>query len=447
MNRRTLIPWRNCAACLLGLLLSGCAHYQPRPLPTAPDLTKAPDLAVSEKQFSLPGLAPHPISTEGLDATTVMLLAVLNNPDLKAARMEAGVASAQVLQARLLPDPQFSVSPAFSALNYGGGLELSEEIQAMITRGATESAATANEKQVNLNILWQEWQVAAQAQQLFIQILGEDHIQRVLNASHSLLEDRYLRDRAAMLRGDETSVIVAADLNSVSDSDTSLRLLQTELNLNRHNLNALLGLEPDAELRLIGPADIPGLTHSQFDAAVASLPQKRADLLALQAGYESQEENLRRAVLAQFPAMSAGVNLERDPVEGVNDFGPAVTLTLPIFNRNRGQIAIQRATREVLRQTYQARLDATESEADRVWRTTQILSAQLNDLNTQLPLLEQAAIAAEQSFHQDNLNAGLYINTRSNFLAKQVEAIRLRTSLDTARSDLRVLLGMPFNAP
>lgn len=447
MKQRSLIAWRKYAAGLLGLLLSGCAHYQPRPLPTAPDLAKAPDLTVSAKQLSLPGLAPHPVSPEGLDATTVMLLAVLDNPDLKAARLQAGVASAQMLEAGLLPDPQLDASFASSALNYGGGLGLAEEIQALITRGAAKSAAEANQKQVNLNILWQEWQVAAQAQQLFIQIRADGEIQHVLNASRSLLEDHYLRDRTAMLRGDETSVTVAADLNALSDADTSLRQLETELNLNRHELNALLGLEPDVELHLIGPATIPALTHSSFDAALVQLPHQRADLLALRAGYESQEENLRRAILAQFPAMSAGVNLERDPVEGVNDFGPAVTLTLPIFNRNRGQIAIQQATRELLRQTYQARLDATESEADQVWRTTQILSAQLNDLNTQLPLLEQAATAAEQSFHQDNLNAGLYVSTRSNFLAKQVEAIRLRASLNTARSALRVLLGIPFEAP
>jgi outer membrane protein TolC len=447
MKLRSLVAWRKCAACLLGLLLVGCAHYQPHPLPTAPDLARTPELTVPAQQFWLPGLPPHPVSTQGLDETMVVTLAVFNNPDLKAARLQAGVASAQLLQAGLLPDPQFGTSLAFSPLNYGGGLGLSEEIQALITRGAAKAAANANQKQINLNILWQEWQVAAQAQQLFIQSRADDQIQHVLNASHALLEDRYVRDRTAMLRGDETSVTVAADLNALADADTTLRQLETEVNLNRHELNALLGLQPDVQLHLIGPIKMLALTQSQFDAALAQLPHQRADLLALRAGYQSQEENLRCAVLAQFPAMSAGVNLERDPVEGVNDFGPAVSLTLPVFNRNRGHVAIERATRAELWQTYQARLDAAESQADQVWRAEQIMSAQLEDLNAQLPLLARAATAAEESFRQHNLNAGLYVSTRSAFLAKQEEAIRLRASLDTARSALRILLGLPLNTP
>jgi outer membrane protein TolC len=169
--------------------------------------------------------------------------------------------------------------------------------------------------------------------------------------------------------------------------------------------------------------------------------------LALQAGYQSQEENVRRAVLAQFPSLSAGVEQARDPVEGVNSLGISVSLTLPLFNRNRGQIAIQQATREVLRQTYQAQLDAAMSQADQVWKATQILDAQLKDLDVQLPLLEKTASAAEQSYRQGNLDGGLYVSLESNMLSKQAEAIRLRTSLDKAQSTLSTLLGLQFEAP
>ena len=431
----------------LSLLVCGCAHYRPNPLPIAPDLQSTPQLTVPARQYWLPGLPPHPISSQGLDGTTVLMLAVFNNPGLRAARLQAGVASAQLLEAGLLPDPQFDAGFATSALDYGGVLGLSEEIRTLLTRGAAKAAADAAQRQVNLDILWQEWQVAERADELFILIRADAKMQGVLESTKSLFDDRYRRDRSAMLRGDETSVAVAADLSALADADTSLRQLQTEVNLNRHELNALLGLQPNVQLHLTGPVEMPELSEREFAEAVALLPQRRADLLALKAGYGSQEENLRRAILAQFPSLSAGVDLERDPVEGVNAIGPQVTLTLPIFNRNRGQIAIQRATREVLRQTYQAQLDAAESQADRVWKATQILSAQLKDLHAQLPLLEKAAAAAEQSFQQNNLNAGLYVSTQSDFLEKQVEAIRLSASLDSARSALRTLLGLSFNAP
>lgn len=432
---------------LLSVALSGCAHYRPNPLPTAPDLQMMPQLTVPAKQFWLPGLEPHMVSTKGLDETTVMTLAVFNNPDLKAARLQTGVAKAQLLQAGLLPDPQFDVNFATSALDYGGVLGLSQQIQALLTRGAAKAAAHASVQQVNLNILWQEWQIAEQARELFIQARADSRLQSVLTSARAVLQDRYNRDQTAMQHGDETAGTVAADLYSLSNADTALRQLQIQINLNRHALNALLGLDPSIQLHLIGPIAVPALSQSEYNAAVVALPQNRADLLALQAGYQSQEETLRRAILAQFPALSAGVEFERDPVEGVNAIGPTVTLSLPIFNRNRGQIAIQRATRAVLRQTYQARLDATQSQADQVWQASRILARQLKDLDAQLPELEKTAAAARQSLRDYNLNAPLYVTLESNLLAKEAQEIRLRAALENARSALRMLLGLPFDAP
>ncbi len=200
-------------------------------------------------------------------------------------------------------------------------------------------------------------------------------------------------------------------------------------------------------LPLIGTNPRGPLSQYQFQAAIAALPHRRADLLAFAAGYESQEQSVRQAVLDQFPVLSASVDKSRDPAEGVNYFGPTVSLSLPLFNRNRGRIAIQRATRAVLHQTYQARLDQAVSDSDQVWQTTRMMQRQLQNLDARLPVLEQSAAAAEQSFRQGNLDAGLYVSMESSLLAKQAQAIRLRASLDTAQSALRTLLGLPLGAP
>ncbi len=440
---------RECAGALASLILltiAGCAAYHPSPLPAAPDLARVPTLTLPAAQIHVPGLAPHAIPAGGLDEVTVMTLAVLNNPDLKAARLQAGVASAQVLRAGLLPDPHFDAGFASSALNYGGMLSLSQDIQSILMRGAAQAAARASAKQVDLNILWHEIQVAERARELFIQETADWQLRQVLGSNQTLLQENYRRDETAMERGDTTAGVAAADLTLAADADTAVRQLETELNQTRHELNALLGIQPDVQLHLIGTAQLKPLSKAEFNQAVSALPHRRADLLALQAGYQSQEETLRRAILGQFPGLSAGVNLERDPVEGVNAFGPEVTLTLPVFNRNRGQIAVERATRAVLRQQYQARLDSSVSQVDEVWRASQIMAGQLRDLDRQLPVLEQTAATAEQSFREDNLNAALYVTTRSAFLAKETEAIRLRASLENARSALSTLLGLPFGA-
>lgn len=435
-----------CAAWLGILILSGCATYHPLPLPVAPDLATVFALTVPASEFWLPGLKPHPFPPNGLDETAVVTLAVFDNPDLKAARLQARVAGAQLLAAGLLPDPMINADFARSVLNYGGDIGLSEDIQALRTRGAAQAAARAHERQVHLQILWQEWQVAERARELFIQARADAQLDHVFTASRDLLARRYRQDEAALKKGNVTLNTTTADLALLTDAETNLRQVHLDTNLTRHALNQLMGLKPNVHLRLIGSVNQRLLSHDQFQKAVAALPHRRADLLALKAGYQAQEQTVRKAILAQFPTLSAGVTFSRDPVEGVNDFGPNVSLSLPLFNRNRGRIAVDRATRAVLRQTYQARLDQAVGDADQVRKAIAIMRGQLRDLDARLATLEKTASAATQSFQQGNLSAGAYVSMESSLLGRRAEAIRLRASLESAQSALHTLLGLPFGS-
>jgi cobalt-zinc-cadmium efflux system outer membrane protein len=424
--------------------LSGCAAYRPVALPSAPDLATEPSLSVPAREFWLPGMKPRSFPQNGLDETAVVTLAVFDNPDLKAARLQAGVANAQVIQAGLLPDPQLNADFAKSALNYGGDIGLTEDIQALITRGAAKAAAKANQRQVYLAILWQEWQVAERARQLFIGSRADEDLRAVLSSERRFFAERYQKDQAALRRNDITLSAATADLTLLINAENQLRQVQLDQSAAAHQLDELLGLQPRVRLHLIRSGSDDPLSKNQFQAALAALPHRRADLLALQAGYEAQQKRVREAIMAQFPNLSAGVVFSRDPVEGVNDLGPEVDLSLPIFNRNRGQIAVERATRVVLRQTYQARLDQAASEADQVWSATTIMQRQLSNVDARLAVIRRTEAAARKSFQAGNLSAGLYVNIESSLLSTEVNAIQLRAALGKAQSVLDTLLGRPL---
>jgi hypothetical protein len=83
---------------------------------------------------------------------------------------------------------------AESALDYGGALGLGEDTQAILTRGAAKAAARASAKQVDLNILWQEIQVAERARELFIQERADSQLERLLSSNQTLLRENYRRD-------------------------------------------------------------------------------------------------------------------------------------------------------------------------------------------------------------------------------------------------------------
>ncbi len=443
-------PSRIASAACLTLLLGGCATYHAKPLPSGPDLARAPALEVPAGKLRIPDLKPHPFdASRGLDATDVVILAVVDNPELKARRLQAGVARAQLLQAGLLPDPQLSAgfihpSSGPPPLTNGHSLGLTQALESLVTRGAAKAGARAHAQQVNLEILWQEWQVAEQARQLFIRARSEKRLAKILKTQRDLSARAYQRDERALKQGNLTLSAVSADLVNLTDADTRLRKLQRRRNRTWHRLDAVLGLKPGVEPRLRGSFDVRPFSQARFRNAIRALPQRRPDLLALQAGYRSQEQAVRKAILAQFPALSVGLTGGQD-TSAVHSLGVSVSLSLPFFNRNQGQIAIQRATRAAMRQAYQARLDQAVNQAHEVYRATRIMHRQLAQLRARLPVLKKTTEAARRSFEHGNLSAGTYISLRSSLLAKRAEAVRLEASLQSSQAALETLLGMTLD--
>ena len=68
----------------------------------------------------------------------------------------------------------------------------------------------------------------------------------------------------------------------------------------------------------------PSSIRNCFEIARAN----RTDIKALQAGYDSQEAAVRKAILDQFPTLGLTVNASRD-TSGNFILGPAIDFTLP----------------------------------------------------------------------------------------------------------------------
>lgn len=427
--------------------LAGCATYQPLSLQTKPRFpVDVPHLVVQSARMPLPELAAHRFDpSDGLDMTEVAMLAVANNPQLKVARDEAGIAHAQAFAAGLLPDPQLSLTRDFptngttgntSAFNLG----LSYDVNALLTHSAVKSAAQAAQRQTDLNLLWQEWQIVSQARLLFARNLGQQQLLAVLQKERALLFSRYQRTQHALAQGNLTVDAANADLAALQTLDTAINDLARQNATNRHDLNALLGLAPDMRLHLVGEVQLPPLDEAGLKPAMAQIGARRPDLLALQAGYESQEQRFRQAVLAQFPALNIGLTRARD-TSGLYTQGFGITLSLPIFNRNRGNIAIEQATRQRLHDEYQMRINSAAADIVRILEDQKLLEKQLQNVESGVDVLALAAANAEAAFDEGNIDSLAYTNLRTAWLAKQAEAITLKQTLLEQRVALLALIG------
>ncbi|HEY3347955.1 MAG TPA: TolC family protein, partial [Nitrospirota bacterium] len=332
----------------------------------------------------MPELAAHRFDpSDGLDMTEVAMLAVVNNPDLKAARDDAQVSRAQVFAAGLIPDPQLNLTQDIPTNNMAGlttafNIGLSIDTKAIITRHVRTQAAEADSQAVDLNILWQEWQVVSQARLLFVKTVYMGKVVKVFQENKSLFTERYAKSLKAFERGDTTADAMSANLVALQDADRQLYDAVQQMKQSMYGLNALMGLSPDTRLDLVESAsDFTPIDSEATGKALADLPRRRPDLLALAEGYQSQEQKVRQAVLEQFPAINIGVTRARD-TSGINTVGFGITMSLPVFDRNRGNIAIEEATRQKLHDQYQARLDAATGEISRLRLEQKQLREQLD---------------------------------------------------------------------
>jgi cobalt-zinc-cadmium efflux system outer membrane protein len=443
-----LRSWRaGMALCALGgTLLAGCATYSPEPLGSGQGARDASQLTVNAADMPLPALRTHRFDpSQGLDVTDVAMLAVANNPDLRVMRDQLGIARAQAFAAGLLPDPQISAGKDFlahhqpgftSAYNFG----ISEDISNLLLRSTRKAAANAQADQVNMDLLWAEWQTIAQSRLLFNQVVSLRQQQRQLVAEKMALVsvDSYVSK--ALQQGNLTYDSASAGLNAYADVSKRLSDCTIQLHQAEHDLRLLLGLAPDAPLDLIGEPFRAAPTPEQTAFALTSLPQRRPDLLALQAGYKAQEATLRGAIRAQFPAITFGVDRQRDTSNVVTN-GFTLGLTLPLFDRNRGNIAIEKTTRQQLKDDYENRVLATRSDIQQLTADLDTLSRQRGQLQTQATRLDAARQSAETAWQKGLLDWPTYLSIRANALSADMDFIAVRDQQSQQAIALEALLG------
>ena len=433
---RLRLPFR--VSALLGALgLAGCIHYSPDPLPANVDLAGALPIQI----------------TGPLNLDAVGTIAVLNNPDLRSQRAKSKIAEAQAFAAGILPNPQLTaelVQPTNQGDVGGSGYSfgLAYDIQNLWTQSAKVGAANAARDQARLDLLWQEWQTVAQARTLYIQgAAAAEKRELYINAEGKYAAQSDRSSRALMV-GDVTFDAAAVDLGALLDSRSQLRTAERMVSQTDHQLRALLGLGEQVDVRLQPLMSPPIPDRPTIEAALAKVAEMRPDLKALQYGYQSQEENLRKSVLSQFPSLQLGVNRLSDTAGDTSSFGNVIhaysigaTLSLPLFDRNQGDIAVQTATRAQLRAEYQTRLDQTTSDAWRIWTEMQELNRAIQDIEAVIPQLQMNSDAAERAYQSGDLSALTYVTLQTQLLNRQAELSDLRQSLWSDAIALSSVIG------
>ena len=439
------------ATCFVAL--SACAHYQPQPIteesieqqlqtPTREQLT------IQAAKIKHPNFEPIKFDmADGVSPDEAAILAVLRNPDLRATRDQHAIANAQVLQAGLLPDPQ--VSYGFTApsggtdlgMNNAFGLGLNWQITALIWRENKITAAEKQQQDIDLQIAWQEWQYAQAAKLAVYQLLVYTRQRALLTEMARRLEENRARLQQAADKGLVTELERVAAVSAKNLIDIRLLALEQQIKQQQQRLNRAMGLKPHETVALQQNIElVDDLNTPAYDDLIHDMETRRLDLMALKRGYESQDELVHIAVLQQFPQISIGFDHARDN-SNLYTIGFGVSMTLPIFNRNQGQIALSRATRQQLFDQYTSRVFQARADIAELLVTIASINKQIQSVRHAIPDLANLVSAYQLAIQNGQVDVLNYYTSWNNLTNKKIDLLTLELQLMQAAIALETASG------
>jgi outer membrane protein TolC len=389
----------------------------------------------------------------GIGPDEAASIALFSNPALRSIRDRRGLASAQLIQAGILPNPIVSYERDYvtggntRGTKTGYTLSAGWEFSALIPFLPKQTAARKNFRSVDLDVAWQEWQIAVNARTAVYRVLAlSGQVARARDATDGLQKSTDAM-RKAVDAHEKTVLELAAVESASQDSRATMLALDQEFDKQRLGLNKILGAEPEMKVvlraGLILPSRLaPPAEHELFD----NLESQRLDLLGLRQGLESQDAAVRAAILAQFPKMSVAIVPATD-TGNVHTTGFNVTVDVPIFDRNQGVIATERATRQRLLDEYNQRVFEARSDIATATADIRSLDRQIAAAEEALPQLEKLVDSAQKAIEQGNVDVLSYYAARNNLLQKRIQLIKLQEQLLEAHTALEIASGryLPMN--
>lgn len=342
--------------CVLAAL-TGCVKYRPRPL----------DPPHSEQQFrertlSSPGLRDFLQRTDWpppkLGLSDLTAVAFYFNSDLDIARARLRTAQAAIETARARPNPTLSTGggwtnspesnlvfhfdPAFTVETAGKRGWRILEAEKLAEASRVELAETAWHVRSRVRTAWLEWLVALRSRE----VLADER--EVRSRVSAILEKR-------LSVGETSQPEVNVVRTALIAVEVSAKAAETQVSESAATLAAAVGLPtlPSVDAQdLPQPPDPLPLAQVQKAGLL-----HRADIRRALLEYAAAEANLHLEIANQYPDFQYSPGYSYD--EGHHKIAFSPSLTVPLFNRNRGPIAESEARRSEA----EARFNALQAQA------------------------------------------------------------------------------------
>ncbi len=279
-----------------------------------------------------------------LTAGSAVQIALLNNRELQARFEEIGLAQAEVIQAGLITNPNFSASFRFPDRSPSGTnieYSIAQNFLELLVLPLRKRIANAQFVQTEIRVADEVLKLVAEVKDAFYTAQARQQLLdrlRVITETNETAAEFTKRLHDA---GNTSDLELANQQGSYEQS--RLEVAQTELQVrrDRERLNRLLslwGAQTNWTMADHLP-ELPGSENSLRNLEARAVAQ-RLDLQAahMQLNLIGQALALRTKTRFIPAEVRIGVNTERE-TDGSRVTGPTLDLELPIFNQGQGEIA------------------------------------------------------------------------------------------------------------
>jgi outer membrane protein, heavy metal efflux system len=432
------------------VMLAGCQSYQPKPLDLAShrDMWSArmpgdePVRAFAER-LAASGQPSVFDPSDGLSLAEGELVALVYNPDLRLARLRAGISAATADHAGLWDDPQLTVdflqvtesipNPYFITpglaftIPISGRLDAEKErADAVLAAELTRVAEVEWAVRIEVRQTWLRWSAAKMRAEQTEQLLAS--IESLVGSTSRLAEaGEMLQTEAALFT-----------IERASQSRVLLKF-RGDAAEGEQRLRSLLGVSPDAPLELQSTL----VATTDFDQPTAGAAAERnLTLVRLRDEYEVAERTLYREVRKQYPDLTIGPLADFD--QGQTMLGFSLALPIPILNANKQGIAQAIAERELARAAFETEYDRLVGSLAATQVRIETLREQRNLIESEIaPLVDRQLGDAQRLLGLGEGEGLILLESLSRVGQTRMELIETRLAESLAESELSHLLGPP----
>jgi outer membrane protein, heavy metal efflux system len=381
-----------------------------------------------------------------LTLASALDLAEKQNLDLVAERAQRAVALAGIETAGQRPNPTANFAALRDTPHESLFFDLPVEIgpkrkdRILLARQEqrmTETDVTALERQVRQNVrdayfnLGHAQGVAAQ----------QTEAVRVAERLHQIAEARFQTGDIPQLD------VIQADLEAAR-AHASLDIAQQEEKVALSDLNALLNEPAATDWSLGGSFETmpPTLTLDDLQARAASSNVELAKLEQTQKVQQSQTALFKAERIPDL-GLEAGLDFN-SPGKGGFRYGPrgGVSMEMPLFSRNQGEIAGSQASEQALESQVMAAHRAVDAQVTSAYHDVE---AQRNKVeayrNTIVPSAERLEKMAEESYQAGAAPILTVLTAQQAMQQVQLEYLDGALAMHTAFSRLELAVGAPLD--